>query len=399
MKGEFISSSNDGIALIHSKPYTGYIDEQRPTLVFSMQKIRENHDAFRQVLNETFVNTAIKPKIFFSMKTNPHPEVLKSIKEMGCGIQVVSGHELDVAAGIGFDPRKIILGGLGKDKKTIETALKRGIHCIYLDSLEELQLLHEIDLGDEVPCKLGIITSQEPGSKIGICLNEPEVNALRKCIRSGKIKKRLKGLHYHGGTQIVNEKPMLEEIGNLLNLSRLLEKKIGTKISSLNLGGGFPEASYLKIPALKRLLEQIRNALLQGFTGSPLELVFEPGRFLVADAGIVICRANQVKKPLEEGGKGDPWLMLSAGINVINPISKARTRFLVANRMNDSYNTTFNICGSLPTRMDIFTKHYPLPSKTSPGDDVLITNAGAYTIPFLMNFCLEPPKITIINQD
>jgi diaminopimelate decarboxylase len=197
---------------------------------------------------------------------------------------------------------------------------------------------------------------------------------------------------------MVNEKPMLEEIRKLLDLSRLLEKRFGTKISSFNLGGGFPEGSYLKPPALKRLLEQIRDAIVDDHDDAPLELVFEPGRFLVADAGIVISKANQVKKPLEGRGNGDPWLMLNAGINVINPISKARNRFLVANHMNDSYNTTFNICGSLPTRIDVFTKHYPLPAKTAAGDDIIITNAGAYTIPFLMHFCVKPPKIMIINQ-
>ncbi|MFX0103483.1 MAG: hypothetical protein ACFFCS_28235, partial [Candidatus Hodarchaeota archaeon] len=223
---------------------------------------------------------------------------------------------------------------------------------------------------------------------------------LGNVVQSKRITERLNGLHYHAGTQIVDEEPLLAEIKKLVELASLLEERAGVQISSYNLGGGFPEASYLKKLALKQMMEKIRDQFLAHLNGSQgsIELLFEPGRFIVADAGVVLCKINQIKKPIEKGDGDDPWLMLSAGMNVMNPISKARNRFLVANHMNDSYNTTFNICGSLPTRIDIFTKHYPLPSKTSPGDDIIITNAGAYTIPFLMNFCLKPPKIVIINE-
>ncbi|MHA1680712.1 MAG: diaminopimelate decarboxylase family protein [Promethearchaeota archaeon] len=403
MDSSFIVPDSRGMALIHGKYYNIFTKGNSATIVLSLPVVQKNYVSFRDILRDSTSVKSITAGVYYSMKTNAHPQVLQELKDLGCGIQVVSRHELSIALGIGFDGKDIILHGLGKDRELLEIALNNNIHVIYMDSLRELEILSDISTGSSneegMRPRIGLIFSRDSSSKIGFHSNEESVDLLIKKLRQLGRLDDIHALHLHPGTQISNIEEYSSCLEVLVRIARKIRETGGPVINCFNLGGGYPEATYLKEKQLESIFGHLTSILSRWgeSTGINPRLDLEPGRYIVSDAGIVLCKVKQVKQPLETGQ--DPWLILSAGINVFNPIAKARSRYLIANRMNDSYRKTFNIAGPLPTNLDIFTKHYPLPDATTEGDDVIITNAGAYTLPFLMDFCVPPPKIHVIRDD
>jgi diaminopimelate decarboxylase len=259
-------------------------------------------------------------------------------------------------------------------------------YMVYADSEEEFNNLIRRSKDDKMHLRIGLSIKDKQGSKIGISIK----NITRILATKGNY---VQSLHYHAGTQQTSVNKMVDTLNTILRLLKKQDKMINLR--SINIGGGFPSFAHMPAGYLRKLFPTIRNLLEQSPDdfGNDIDLCMEPGRLLVADAGILLTRVKAIKKD-----NPDSWLFLDAGMNAINKqFSKARVRFLIANRMRDSYNHPFNITGPLPSRVDTFTKHYPLPKKTKVGDPVIITNAGAYTLPFLMNFCFPKPSITILD--
>ena len=388
MNNDFISISDDGRALIHGKPIDEFLsNENKPQFIISLDKIIQNYRMLKNEIDREFKESDYRFKVFYSLKTNADPAILRALAAEGCGVQVVSEYELDLALKTGFKSENINAGGVAKSDRYVSQCMQVKPYMVYVDSEEEFNYLIEKSNDSPTHISIGLSIQDKQGSKIGISKEKIP------CILASKGK-YIQSLHYHAGTQQTTVNQMTNTLNTILGLLKKQDKE--NDLHSINIGGGFPSFAHMPDGYLRKLFPAIRNFLNQSHNalGKITDLCIEPGRLLVADAGILLTRVKAIKRDYP-----DSWIFLDAGMNAINKqFSKARVRFLIANRMQDSYNHPFNIAGPLPSRVDTFTKHYPLPKKTKVGDPVIITNAGAYTLPFLMNFCFPRPSITIIDS-
>ncbi|MHA1794123.1 MAG: hypothetical protein ACTSVI_15885 [Promethearchaeota archaeon] len=389
---KFLSASKTGEALIEGTSFKKYITKGSPVLLISTRKAIENYKNMLFLAREVFEDCNIKVEFYYSVKTNSDLRLIRALNESGMGMEIVSELELEQLLENGIEPCNIILGGLGKNRELMKKACDLGVKQLYLDSLEEMEIINKLEMAPEQIPDLGIILRCHSNSKIGFNAD------LTRALNGFKYKERIKALHYHCGTQIANNDFHVNRIEKLIDLTLSLEDSTGVSIKYLNIGGGFPEANILKKVKLRSIFSNLANkmkVLFKDRDRKQITIQFEPGRYIVGDAGILIAEIISIKHDLINDYI-DPWIFINAGMNVVTNFSKARNRYMIAEHMNASYNKPFNIAGLVPSNVDVHVKHYPLPESTRTSEHVIITNMGAYTLPFLNDFCMKRPRVVII---
>ncbi|MHA1410053.1 MAG: diaminopimelate decarboxylase family protein [Candidatus Odinarchaeia archaeon] len=344
-----------------------------PVYVYSINRIRENCRKLKQIINKS----RYKNQLFYSYKTNLDDKILETIHQESIGAEATTIIELNKALKHNLSPRKIILDGPAKTKKMLKIAIKNCIRLINVDTIEEIKTINKIASKLKTKQEIGITLNPNNKSKIGTEINTETIKLLKTVLeRSENVK--ITTLHCHMKTQNHN----LEEYGILLEklytLSKRLNDEIGIKINTFDLGGGFPEAAIIgaKIDRLATILKNVKNK-----ENDDITLLFEPGRFIVGDAGVLLTKIISIKK-----NYGKNWLIIDGGANILSPLTKANLRFVIADKLHENYSTEFSIGGPLPASFDIMTRNYPLPPRIKKGDIVAILNAGAYSTSFALDF-------------
>ncbi|MHA1371025.1 MAG: diaminopimelate decarboxylase family protein, partial [Promethearchaeota archaeon] len=296
--GKFLSKGPDGVALIYGMPWYDVTMDESPVLVLSIRELIENFRRFQAISGEVFNEDWISSEIFYSMKTNPHQEVLEALQESGCGIQVVSEHELDIALKLGFEPEKIIVGGIGKSQAFLRKAIDLEVYCLYLDSIEEIKAVGTIlDKSGQKPC-VGLSLGKDPRGKMGFNLEHDNVDKFTDVIESSIDPNLIKSIHYHAGTQVGRIDGFVNRTKRIISIMDLLEKNLNIKIEMINLGGGFPESSYCKANDLACMMKKTRDYLIEKIPirNRKIRVIFEPGRYIIATAGLLFTSVLQIKE-------------------------------------------------------------------------------------------------------
>ena len=324
---------------------------------------------------------SLKAEVFFAMKANSNLSILRLLAGAGCGADIVSGGELHRALLAGVDADRIVFSGVGKSASELAEALEAGIRCFNVESEGELNALNEVarGMGRVAPISLRInpdIESPTPhaytrtghrATKFGI----PSEEALRLYRLAAELPGTDPvGIDAHIGSQIVEPEPYRQSVLHLLDLVEELRAE-GIALRSLDLGGGFG-LGYAEEgdpdPGV------FADAVAPHLATSGLEMVLEPGRFLVGHSGVLLTRVLYVK---EMGQK--TFVITDAGMNdLLRPSHYASYhRVSETRRPAAGEARAVDIVGPICESGDFLAldREMPLPE---PGDLLAIHTVGAY---------------------
>ena len=282
-----------------------------PVYVYDARRIRSNFLSFRETL------APLDPLLAYSVKANGNLAVLSLLARLGAGADVTSGGELIRALRAGIPSRKIVFAGVGKTAEEMEVALHEGIKAFHVESRGEMELLEQVARrsGSRAPLAIRLnpgVMATTPheytrtghhGTKFGV----PSAEAL-ELYRHAAESEWLEpvGVDAHIGSQVADATPYFEAFEVLLELAdRLVED--GLELDYLDLGGGFAPGHDGE-PGFP--LAELAHGVVPALQERNLQLVLEPGRSVVGDAGMLVTQVLYVK---EQGEK--TFVVTDAGMN------------------------------------------------------------------------------------
>ncbi|HEY3520170.1 MAG TPA: bifunctional aspartate kinase/diaminopimelate decarboxylase, partial [Rhodanobacteraceae bacterium] len=332
-------------------------------------------------------------RVYYAIKANPHPAILRTIAEEGVGFECVSPGELDAVDAIAQSaalPR--LFTPNFAPRADYEDAWQRGVPTT-LDSLHPLQHWPELFANREIMLRVDLgrglghhdkVRTGGEGSKFGLPLDQLD----RFVALAGKNRTRIVGLHAHLGSGILEATHWAEVYGQLASLA----ERIGS-IAYLNLGGGLgvpphPDEEELDLAALDASLLEVRQSYPH------YRLWMEPGRWLVADCGVLLARATQVKR---KGALN--YLGCDAGMHaLIRPaLYEAWHEIVNLSRLEEEPATLYQIVGPICETGDVLGSDRRLP-ETHEGDVLLIAQGGAYGEAMSSHYNLRPLVETVVIE-
>lgn len=366
-----------------------------PFYLYSEQKLRDNFKSFADA-----VKPLKKATVCFAVKSNFNPTILKILAGMGAGADIVSGGELELALQAGVPADKIVFSGVGKTRAELTAAITAGIKQINAESESEIRLINEIAIGLNKTATVGIrvnpdvdarthekITTGKKENKFGIDWND----ARRLFLSAEQFKGiSLHGIEVHVGSQILELSPFREAFVKTKKMLNDL-KEHGVSIQTVDVGGGLGVA-YKTDESAPSPADYI--AVLQDVLGDfDGEFVFEPGRCISGDAGVLVASVVRVK---QTGDKR--FAVLDAGMSdLVRPAMYDAYHNIEAvkgGKASERYDVVGPICESA----DIFGKDRMLP-ELNEGDLIAIETAGAYGAAMASNYNGRPLIAEVLTDN
>jgi diaminopimelate decarboxylase len=274
-----------------------------PTYVYSMPAIAARY----RELAEAFAGT--EHQLCYAVKANSNLSILAALAKLGAGFDIVSGGELARVIAAGGDPARTVFSGVGKSVEDIDLALKRGVGCFNVESASELARI--VDRAALLSCRAPVSIRVNPNvdaqthpyistglksNKFGVP-KEEALSLYRSAAQSEHLE--ILGVDCHIGSQIADTAPMLEAMDNLLALIDELAAD-NIPLRHLDLGGGFGvryenEATFA--------VADYGAAVRQSLGRRALKVMLEPGRYLVANAGVLLTRVEYLKPKADADGR------------------------------------------------------------------------------------------------
>jgi len=355
-----------------------------PLMIFLENRVRNNINTFRKVFKSVFNNF----QCFYSFKANFLPEICNIVQSEGLGAELIGLPELKLALKLQFPPNKIIVGGPYLPQDLIEKCIQENIKEIVVYNMNDLIRINSIAKKSQKIQDLCLrINTQKYGSKLGIFLNHSNVIKLKKIINECENLK-VTTLLSHYSTQMNNFELFKKNINTLLDNTKILSDA-GIKIENLNLGGGFPEAVIMPENQLKEIAAKIKSIISKHELNFN-NIYFEPGRYFVGDAGLLIATIIKVTD--------DRWIFLNIGNHICPKFAKSSLRYYNATRIGEPHKFKTSIAGIMPTDQDVLAKDYFFTSDLKEGDIVIVTNVGAYNLTFSNRFPYLLPNIILVKD-
>lgn len=340
----------------------------------------------------------LDPLIAYSVKANGNLSVLKLLAQAGCGADIVSGGELHRALRGSIPADRILFSGVGKTRTELEEALEAGILCFNVESEGELRLLAEVGRrqGRAAPVALRInpdIESPTPhaytrtghrSSKFGV----PAEDALRLYRLAAELDGlRPVGIDAHIGSQILEPEPYRQALLHLLELVDTLSRE-GIELDLLDLGGGFG-VSYDE--SMDPDPETFAERIVPHLATSGLRLVLEPGRYLVAHAGVLLARVLYIKVM---GPK--TFVVTDAGMNdLLRPSHYSSVHRVELVRRSDRPASPVDVVGPICEAGDFLALDLAMPLP-DPGELLAIHTVGAYGFSMASTYNARPRPAEVL---
>jgi ornithine decarboxylase len=353
----------------------------RPFLIVDTAIVRAKARRFR----------AAMPKVrpHYAVKANPDRRVLKTLAQEGCGFEIASVAELDLLLSLGVPAAEVFYSNPIKSRESIAYAASKGVEWFVIDSVDEMRRVYETSPSARQYLRLATpnIGSDWPLSgKFGAGAGD----AREIVAAAAKLGADLAGVTFHVGSQCrnpANWRVALEKARALFDLML----KAGLKPRLLNIGGGFPVRHVKPIPSIE-VIGDVVNEGLKAFPDD-VQVIAEPGRYLVSDAGYFVCR---VLGTATRAGKR--WMHWDAGLfgGVIEASEGLKYRIRTDRSGPD---VSWTVGGPTCDSVDIVMRDEPLPSDLQEGDFVYIRNAGAYTTAYASQFNGFPlPEVRVFES-
>lgn len=319
--------------------------------------------------------------IYYAAKANPLPEVLGLLVDLGACFDVASVGEIEACLAAGAAPSALSYGNTIKKQADIARAYESGIRLFAFDSEEELEKLAAAAPGSEVFCR--ILTDNSgadwPLSRKFGC--EPPM-AVDLLVRAAAVGLRPIGVSFHVGSQ--QRDPAQWDVA-VRAAAGVFERvaRHNIELELLNLGGGFPADYGDDLPTLEAYGASIRAAIDRHLPGRNLRIIAEPGRFMTADAGVILSEVVLVsRKSYTDQGR---WVFLDVGIfgGLVEAIGEAIRYPIRTSRDGDPVSPVV-LAGPTCDSMDVLyeRERYQLPESLRAGDLVAIDGTGAYTFTY-----------------
>jgi len=375
--------------------------------------------------------------------------ILKTVLDAGIDVEVNSGGELFKALRVGFHPDQIIFNGTSKSDQEIDDAVRAGIYAINVDSIYEIDLVDASvkrlrAQGEDVPparvtlrlvpeigtrSHLGLQTALLT-SKFGISSSEV-LDAFRRGLEKQDTI-HVCGIHIHVGSQTPDVEPFAEAFRSMWEHLVRIHNETGHTLEHINLGGGIP-VNYLRdrtqadqLPeherdmlgaelepaaVLKEALRVARESARAANAEHLLDkvtIVLEPGRSVIADAGLVLTTVRNIKRRPETG---DVWLLTDAGYNIMLSMNNYKWYYhlISASRAGEPYARDYKVAGPLCDSGDVYfdieregrlPDYRKLPDDVAPGEVLALLNCGAYSLAQMFHYNGRPlPAAVLIRQD
>ena len=369
------------------------------------QKCREFKNEFTRLQSDALV--------IYASKAFLNRALALMLKEEGLGLDVVSGGELSIARSVDFPPDKVYFHGNNKTPEELNLSLDWGVGRIVVDNFYELELLNE--LARKRGSNQSILLRLSPGvdphthqhtttgtieSKFGFSLATGQAEeAVNRASSASNL--NLLGLHFHLGSPVSQIQPYELAIDLVLRFARGMSQKFGFDLKEFDIGGGFA-VSYTSDSVVPAIADYARavTGKLDGLISEPgssrPRLIVEPGRAIVAQAGVALYKVGAVKEipgvkkyVCVDGGMSD---------NIRLALYGAKYEALVANRALDSGTNIITIAGKLCESGDILARDVNL-AVARTGDIIAIPVCGAYSFPMSSNYNAIPrPAIVMVNE-
>jgi diaminopimelate decarboxylase/alkylation response protein AidB-like acyl-CoA dehydrogenase len=326
--------------------------------------------------------------LFYSVKANPHPDVVAEARRGGCRAEVSSGGEVSAALNAGHDPAALLYTGPGKTVAEVRAALARGVRLFSTESLADLErvLTSARAAGADVECLIRVNGSEGGAntgvrmtgvaSQFGFDMEDAAEWAPRVVDLAGPA---LGGLHFFPMSNARSAVSIMTELDRSLATAVRLRDGYGVPVRWLDLGGGFaaPYAAPGDRPDYRELRERIDAAIRRCFvvTGDgAVRVMFESGRYLVSAAGALLATVTDVKRSRDR-----TFVVLDAGVNHLGGMSGLRRLMpLVAHPLTvGGTGSPVTLVGPLCTPNDVLAHEIELPAVRG-GDAVVFPNVGAY---------------------
>lgn len=351
-----------------------------PTYVYSRAHIEAQFRAYADALGD------LPHLVCFAVKANSNLGVLNLLARLGAGFDIVSRGELERVLAAGGEPSKIVYSGVGKSRDDMRRALEVGVHCFNVESTEELERLQQVaaEMGVTAAISLRVnpdvdaqthpyISTGLKENKFGIDIEQaPAVYARAADLPNLEVV----GVDCHIGSQLTSLPPFLDALDRLLALvDRLAEQ--GIAIRHLDLGGGLGVRYRDEQPPLAG---DYIAAVRQRMQGRALTLVFEPGRSIVANAGVLLTRVEYLKHTAHKD-----FAIVDAAMNdLIRPALYQAWMNIIAVQPHEGDTRRYDIVGPICETGDFLAKDREL--ALAEGDLLAVCSAGAYGFVMSSNY-------------
>jgi diaminopimelate decarboxylase len=330
-----------------------------------------------------------KAKVFYALKANSSLAILQVFGRAGCGFDIVSGGELERVLAAGGRAEDIIFSGVGKTRREMRRALDVGIHCFNVESEAELDVLSAVasEMGVKAPVSLRVNPDVDPkthpyistglkGNKFGIAHRD----ALRVYRHAAGLPGiRVVGIDCHIGSQITEVGPYIDAMERVLDLVAAVESA-GIPLQHIDFGGGLGIAYNGEQPPKaddlwKKLLEQLDA---RGY--GDRQLMIEPGRSLVGNAGVCVTEVLYLKP-----GEQKNFLIVDAAMNDLpRPAMYQAFHAIVPLQRKSDATATYDVVGPVCESGDWIGRDRSLAAQ--PGDLLAVLSAGAYCMSMASNY-------------
>lgn len=374
-----------------------------PLYVYSQAQLLDNY----RRIQEAFAQNNVL--ICYALKANANPEILRLLAERGAGADVVSLGELQLALRAGIPPEKIVFAGVGKRDDEIVAAMDAGILGLNVESEMELAVINELaaQLAKQAPVSLRVnpdidihghpyISTGRHQDKFGM-----EIGIIEKLLHALQENPhcRLVGLHAHLGSQI-------REIAPYRKLSRVMRElyekaqACGHVLEFIDIGGGLGidyqrvlrlEENGQGMDAFAMQPQKVAEAVLADLKDVPVTIIFEPGRALTANAGLLLTRVLYLK---HTGGK--TFVIVDAGMSdLLRPSLYQAYHEIVPARLRAGAATEVDVVGPICESGDFFARERSLPP-VQRGDTLAVMTAGAYGFTLASNYNARPRPAEVL---
>ena len=341
-----------------------------PCMILDLDVVRENYEGFVKALPQS--------RIFYAVKANPAPEILRLLVSLGSSFDTATVAEIEMVLDAGATPDRISFGNTIKKERDIARAYELGVSLYAVDCVEEVEKVARAAPGARVFCR--VLTDGEgaewPLSRKFGCVPEMAVSVLR---RAHELGLNAYGVSFHVGSQQTNLKAWDRALSDASKVFRTLAKE-GIVLKLVNMGGGFPTRYLKDVPSAQAYGMAIFDSLSKHFGNRIPETIIEPGRGMVGNAGVIRSEVVLVSKKSENDKLR--WVYLDVGkFNGLAETMDEAIRYPIETAKDDDEKVPCVLAGPTCDSADVMYEKtpYPLPISLTVGDEILIEGTGAYT--------------------
>lgn len=365
------------------------LTHRTPFLLIDLERLAQNYKSLNDALRGV--------DIFYAVKSNPEPNVIKTIQKLGGYFEIASANELDLLLSLEIPIEKIIYSNPVKPAEDIVRTFAVGMRCFALDSELEVEKLAKYAPGAEVYVRISV---SDEGSafpfakKFGSAAHEA-ADLLVSAQQKGLIPY---GLAFHVGSQATLPERWSAAIQTAGTVMRELQEK-NIHVQMLDIGGGFPAEYHEKIPTIEEISAVIHESL-EKHLPYRVRVIAEPGRGLVGSAGVIA--ATVIGRAKREGRH---WLYLDIGAfngMMESLLSNNELRYPVKTSIDapGQEKASFTLTGPTCDSQDTMVYDVELPADITLNDRVYIMTTGAYTVAYASSFNgFGPPAVVCVDGD